>query len=483
VSISLFAKALNILFCKTLSPVLLSLVATYVLAGCASAPSAAPDLPRTPAAFKETDPRWVDAAPAEAQPRGAWWKAFSDPVLDDLIETAVRGNTSIQLAAARLAKARSMLSAADANRMPQAGLNANVGRQGGPLINPAGTSGTLWNVSANVSYEADVFGRMAKEVSAATLDAQAREALLQSARLIVQADVAQTYFAIRLLDAERSVVRDSMSTYEKTLRVTERRFAAGSVAELDVARLRADVAAADAEALALDRRRAELEHGLALLTGQAASSFHIDEAHADDWKVTLPAIPAGIPSTVLARRPDISAAQRTMQASQSRLGIAKTAWFPSVSLTTQQGFASSNLRDLIAISARAWGVGALLSLPIFDGGRRKAAVEGADADLQTSVASFREQILVAFKEVEDQLSSLRLLAAQARAQSLAVTEASRATAMANSRYSSGLASQLDLLDTQRNELRNRRQSLQVSLLQYQSTVNLIRALGGGWDTL
>ncbi len=472
---------MRILFCQTLRAASTPLLAAIVLAGCASTPPPAPDLPRVPLAFKEIDPRWVDIVPAEAQPRGAWWKAFSDPVLDNLIETAVHSNTSIQLAAARLAKARSMLSAADANRMPQAGLNANVGRQGGPLINSAGSSGTLWNVGANVSYEADVFGRMGKEVSAATLDAQARDALLQSARLIVQADVAQTYFEMRILDAERSVVRDSTSAYQKTLQVSERRFATGSVAELDVVRLRADVAAAEAEALALDRRRAELEHALALLAGQVASSFHVDAAQSINWKAVLPAIPAGIPSTVLARRPDISAAQRTMQAAQSRVGIAKTAWFPSLSLTTQQGFASSNWRDLIAISARAWGVGALLSLPLFDGGRRKAAVQGAEADLETAVASFRDQILLAFKEVEDQLSSLRLLTDQERAQSRAVKDARRATTLAHSRYNSGLASQLDLLDAQRNELRNLRQELQVRQLQYRSTVNLIRALGGGWE--
>ncbi len=459
-----------------------ALLAVVAVAGCTSVTPPPPVLPLIPAAFKEADPRWVNAEAAEAQPRGEWWKAFSDPVLDELIETAVQGNSNIQLAAARLAKARSMLSAAEANRWPQAGLSTGGNHQGGPLINAAGGSGTLWTLSGNASYEVDLFGRLANEVSVATLDTQSREALLTSARLIVQADVAQAYFGIRLLDAERAVVRNTVSTYRETLRVTERRFEMGSVAELDVARLRVDVASAEAEALALDRRRAEIEHALAVLLGQTASSFSVAEATDDDWKATLPLIPADIPSTVLARRPDIAAAQRTMQASQARLGIAKAAWFPSLSLTTQQGFASPNLRDLIMIASRAWGVGALLSLPLFDGGRKEAAVQGAAAELEGALATYREQILVAVKEVEDQLSALRLLTDQAQAQSRALAAASRATALANSRYNSGLASQLELLDTQRNELRNRRQALQVSLLQYQSTVGLIRALGGGWGT-
>jgi multidrug efflux system outer membrane protein len=460
-----------------------ALVALCVIAGCAStAKPPPPDLPQTPATFKETDTRQVNAVGAEAQPRGEWWKVFADPRLNELVETAVRGNTSIQLAAARLSKARSLLSGAEANRMPQAGLSAGVNQQGGPLINAAGGSGALWTLVGNASYEPDVFGRLAKEVSAATLDAASREALLQSARLIVQADVAQAYFGIRLLDAERAVMLEALNSHSETLRVTERRLAMGSVAELDVARLRVDLAVVQAEALTLDRRRAELEHALAVLLGEVASNFRIAEvkAEAGNWQAVLPVIPAGIPSTVLARRPDIAAAQRTMLASQARLGIAKSAWFPSVALTTAQGFAAPNLRDLIAIASRAYGVGALLSLPLFDGGRKEAAVQGAGADMEASLATYREQILLAVKEVEDQLSALRLLSDQTQAQSRAVAAASRVTALANSRYNSGLASQLELLDTQRNELRYRRQALQVNLLQYQSTVGLIRALGGGW---
>ena len=465
--------------CRARPRLALSLVALLLMAGCSSTPVTPPELPQTPAAFRATDPRWVEAAPAESQPRGEWWKTFADPALDQLIEAATRDNTSIQAAAARLTKARALARETDANRMPQAGINAGFNQQGGPLINAAGSSGTLWTLAGSISYEADIFGRLAQERNAATLDAESREALLQSTRLLVQADVAQNYFNLRALDAERAVVRDAWQLHLKTLQVAERRFELGSIAELDVARLRADAAAAEAELLALDRRRAEAEHALALLAGQVATVFQVE---ASPWNAAMPVIPPGIPSTLLTRRPDVAAAQRSLLASQARLGVAKTAWFPNLSLTTSQGFASTNLRDLIAVTSRAWGLGALLSLPIFDGGRREAGIQVAGADVDAAIAGYREQILVAFKEVEDQLSALRFLADQDQAQAQAVAAASRAKTLAHSRYNSGLASQLEVLDAQRTELRNQRQALQVRASRYQSTVSLIRALGGSWDS-
>lgn len=448
------------------------------LAGCVSLPAIDPaSLPASPAAFKEGDGRWTLAAPAEAQQRGEWWKAFADPVLAELIERADRENASIQVAAARLAQARAFLRAADADRSPQLGLGASAARQDGLPLAPAGAPQTLIAAGANLSYEVDLFGRLSQASRAAQLDAQAREGLLQSTRLLVQADVAQTYLALRAIDAERALVRGTVTTYRDALSLTERRLRAGDVAELDVSRARTEVAATESEALALDRRRAELEHALAVLVGEVASGFQLREA---DWSTAIPVIPAGVPSTVLTRRPDVSAAQSAMLAAQSRVGVAKAAWFPSVALTASGGHASPELSDLFKWSARAWGVGALLSLPIFDGGRRAAGVQNARAEMDGAVALYREQVLVAFRDVEDQLSSLRLLAEQAEAQSRAVASASRTTALSDARYRNGLVSQLDLLDAQRSELRNRRQALQVRSAQYQATVGLVRALGGSW---
>ena len=456
---------------------LTGLVMALVLAGCASVPAIDPAaLPATPAAFKQADGRFAVAAPAEAQPRGEWWKAFADPVLDALVERAARNNTSIQAAAARLAQARALVRSADADRGVHAGLGAGVTRQAEP--GAGGAARTLASVGANLSYELDLFGRLARSSDAATLDAQAREALLQSTRLLVQADVAQTYLALRAADTERALVRDTVEAYRNTLRLTERRVQAGDVAELDAARVRTDLASTEAEGLALDRRRAQLEHALAVLVGEAASSFGVAGSAAN---VSLPQVPAGVPSTVLARRPDVAAAMKQLQAAQARVGVAQAAWFPSFSLTASGGYASPEVSDLFKWSARAWGISALLSLPILDGGRREAGVQGARAQFDAALAAYREQVLVAFRDVEDELSALRLLDAQSRAQARAVESATRATALSESRYRNGLVSQLELLDAQRGELRNRRQAVQVRAAQQQATVGLIRALGGSWE--
>ncbi|HMC14856.1 MAG TPA: efflux transporter outer membrane subunit [Albitalea sp.] len=460
---------------KTLS--LAPLVAALLLAGCASTPVATPTAPPAiPAEFKEAAIRWSVAPPAEAQPRGAWWKAFGDPLLDDLVERAASANTSIAQAAARLAQARAVLRATDAERAPQASLGAGVTRQGG-VANATGTAGTLASAGANFSYELDLFGRLAKASDAAALDAKAQQALLQSTRLLVQANVAQTYFALRALDNERALMRDTVAAYADTLRLTESRYRGGDVAELDVARVRTEVAATRSEALALERRRAELEHALAVLVGELPAGFAIAEV---DWAGAPPSIPAGLPSTLLARRPDVSAAQSAMLAAQARVGVAQAAWFPSLALTASGGYASPELGDLFKWSARAWSIGALLSLPLFDGGRREAGIQGANAQLEGAAASYRENVLVAFRDVEDQLSALRLLNAQADMQTQAVASASRATVLSDSRYRNGLVSQLELLDARRSEANNRRQAVQVRAAQYQATIGLIRALGGGW---
>ena len=457
---------------------LLPLVAALVLAGCVSVPPIdLSTLPQTPAAFKEGDGRWTVAAPAAATPRGDWWKAFADRDLDDLIARADRNNTNIQVAAARLAQARAIARITDADRMPQLGVAAGAQRVEGYVNGTGGPARNFGVVGANLGYEVDLFGKLARASDAARLDAQASEALLQSTRLLVEAEVAQTYLALRAIDVERALVRGTVAAYRDTLDLTERRFRAGDVAELDVARAKTEVAATESDLLALDRRRAALEHALAVLVGEVTASFDMPVA---EWKTALPVIPAGVPSTVLTRRPDVSAAQYGMLSAHQRVGVAKAAWFPDVSLTATGGYASPELGDLFKWSARAWGVGALLSLPIFDGGRRAAGVDNAAAQLDEAVGRYREQVLVAFRDVEDQLSELRLLADQSQAQARAVDSAARTTTLSDARYRNGFVSQLELLDARRSELRNRRQALQVRAAQYQATVGLVRALGGGW---
>ena len=281
-------------------------------------------------------------------------------------------------------------------------------------------------------------------------------------QLVEQAS-GSNYLSPRAIDTERALVQSTLVAYRNTLRLTEVRLREGDVAELDVARVRAEVAATESDSLALDQRRAQLQNALAVLVGQVASSFEVAPIA---WATALPTIPAGVPSNVLTRRPDVSAAQSSLQAAQTRVGVAQAAWFPDILLTASGGYAAPDLKDLFKLSAGAWGVGALLSLPLLDGGRREAGVQNANAELDIALASYREQVLVAFKDVEDQLSALRLLADQSGAQQRSVDAASRATVLSDARYRNGYVSQLELLDAQRSELRNRRQALQVRAAQY-----------------
>ena len=333
-----------------------TLLAALVLAGCATPPPIDESrIPATPTAFKSQatatvgEARWAVAPPADAEPRGDWWLAFGDATLNDLIRRSLVGNNDLQGAAARLAQARALLRSTNADRLPQVGASAGAARGTVAGQGPAAT--TLYNAGLGASWEVDLSGRLSEATRAASLDAQAREALLQSTRLMVQADVAQTYLALRFADQERRLVRDTVAAYRETLALTQRRYQAGDVAELDLARVQTEVAATEAEAISLDRRRAELENALSVLLGEPASGFKVAE---DTALAPLPAIPSGLPSTVLARRPDVAASQRSLLAAQSRVGVAQAAWFPSLTLTANGGYASPELSDVFRWSARAW---------------------------------------------------------------------------------------------------------------------------------
>jgi outer membrane protein, multidrug efflux system len=449
------------------------LLAALVLAGCANVAVPEPHaLPASPAAF-------AGASPSTGAPvvQGGWWRIFADPVLDGLVELAIAHSTTVQSATARLAQARAITRTTDAERYPQLGLSLSSGRAGGDFNRAQDLSGPLHQLRLDASYEVDLVGRLSKASRAARLDERAAEALLADAHLLVQADVAQTYFAIRAIDAERALVRDTVAAYRETLVLTQRRFAAGDVGDLEVARVRTEVASNESQALALDRVRQQLETALALLTGDVPGTATLAAA---PWTVALPVVPAGLPSAMLQRRPDVAAARASFEAEQLRVGIAQAAWFPSLSLTAAAGGASAQLSDLFKASAGLWAVNALLNLPLLDGGRREAGVQSAAAQADEAAARYREQVLAAFKDVEDQLSSLTLLQAQRTAQSEAVDASERAMALTTSRYRNGAISQLDLLDAQRTTLANRRVALQVKAAQFQATIALVKALGGGW---
>ncbi|MBW8880052.1 MAG: efflux transporter outer membrane subunit, partial [Asticcacaulis sp.] len=368
-----------------------------------------------------------------------------------------------------------------ADLWPQAGVAYQAVHGADPGQGKPATSHAF---GVDLSYEVDLFGRISKAAKAAQFDAQASEALLQDTKLLIQSRVAESYFALRALDEDRAIVRDTLEAYRGSLDVTQKRFREGDVAELDVARLQTAVATTEAEGLALDQQRANLAHALAVLVGEPATGFEVaaDGWSSQPWAGSVPAIPAGLPSDVLKRRPDVTAAEATMYAAQRRVGVAKAAWFPTLSLTANGGYASSELDNLFKSGSQAWSLTGILAEAIFDGGRRRAGVDYAQGGLDAAFAGYQQTVLVAFADVEDQLSDLAFLQRQQAAEDDAVQAAMRAMAMSQSRYTNGSSSQLEVLDAQRQLLAVRRQALRVRAAQYQSTVGLIRAIGGSWST-
>lgn len=459
----------------------LALVLASLLTACANGPAAPSVAPSpTPVSFKEAGGRWV-AADFASLPQGGWWRVFDDHVLDDLMARAAASNTDLQAAAARLAQSQAILSGVRSGYFPAVGVQGSASRATYIPGTGGGPGQALGNVSvgAAASWQPDIFDKIGRAAKAARLDARSSAALRDGTVLLVQSEVAQSYFALRALDDERALLRDTVAAYRDTLKLTESRYRSGDVADLDLARVREEVASTESQAFDLDRQRALAEHALAVLLGEMPSTFALAESA---WPGEPPVVPPGIPGVVLARRPDVAAAQQAMQAAEARVGVARAAWFPDITLTGNAGYASTDASDLFKWSARAWGVGALLSLPIFDAGRRQAGVDRAGAEWDAAAASYRAQVLAAVQDVEDQLASLRLLDEQKRSTAEAVNAAARATSLTTLRYEHGYVSQLDMLEARRNELGDRRVELHVRAGRYQATVGLIRALGGTWGT-
>jgi multidrug efflux system outer membrane protein len=471
----------------TLSP----LLAALILAGCATAPTPPDAKIEVPASFKEAAAlqggAWKPAQPAEAQARGAWWQAFHDSKLDELEQQARNASPNLAAAAARVKAARAALSSSQADRLPQVGASFGATRQK-PSAADAGLANgtqtppaTVWRGGLTASYEVDLFQRVANQVDAATADAAASEASYRSVLLALQADVAQAYFQLRTLDAEVDVLTRGLALREQTLQLIQKRYAAGDVAELDVARAKTDLASTRAEYQGVRGTRARTEHALALLLGQAPSSFNL-APQALQADAPVPEVPAGLPSALLERRPDVAAAQAQMMAATARVGQARSALFPALVLTANGGYASYELKDLFDWSARSWLTSAVLSMPLFDGGRNRAGVTRAEAQLDESVASYRQAVLGAFGDVEDKLASLGAVREQALSLDEALVAARRSFELADKRYRAGEDSFLTLLDTQRSLLAVERQAITTRGGWATSTVGLIRALGGSWDT-
>ncbi len=474
---------------RGVAPVLAALLMT----ACAAPEFRQPAI-EVPAAYKESHgvrtaadgSTWQAAQPAEAQPRGEWWLAFQDPALNELIADATRANANLAVAAARVKQARAVAGIAAADRIPQVGVSAGAQRQRASDLSlglPAGTPvapANGFNASLTASYEVDLFGRVSSNVSAARSDAASVEATYRSVLLAVQADVAQTYFRLRSTDAELETLNRTVQTREENVKVNQRRFDLGDIGEFDLARARTELANARAEAIGLQRQRASTEHALAVLLGKPAASYSAGASPLSD-SALLPEVPLGLPSSLLERRPDIAAAQRSMEAANARIGVARSAMFPALTLNAAAAGASGGtVAEVFKWSSRSWVLGAMMSMPLLDGGRNQANISRAEAALEESVGSYRQSVLQAFAEVEDNLAGLRIQSDQMIQLEQALVSARRSAELAQKLYNAGRSSYLDLLDAQRNQAAAERSVVQLRGSRAITTVALIRALGGGW---
>lgn len=451
-----------------------------ILAGCAvgpayERPAALAGGASLPAAFKEgqADEGWVPAAPADALDRGPWWTLFEDPELDRLARLVETANQDVAVAVANYDQARALVAQQRASLFPVVSLGAGADRAGGGER----SADNAYRVSIGASWEPDVFGRLRNAVTAAEASAQATGADLASARLAAQGELATNYFSLRQTDAQREMLAATIEGYERVLQITSNRFAAGISARSDVLQAQTQLATARSDALSLERQRSQLEHAIAVLVGQAPSSFSLPAA---PWRVTVPEVPAGVPSLLLQRRPDIAAAERDVAAANADIGIARSAYFPNFGLSASYGNTASRVGDLFSASAAAWSFGLSAAQTLFNAGATRASVEGAEARHRASVARYRQVVLDAFADVEDGLAAKRVLARQQQLRAEAAEAASLVEEQILNRYKAGQVSYTEVVQAQVTALNARRNLVQVQADRQTAAVALIQALGGGW---
>jgi len=453
----------------------------------ASFPSVGPNYKKpdvaAPAAYLDTQDlgSWKTAAPADAFARGEWWKLFADTALDDLETRALAANQDLRAAAARVEQARAAAGLARSAYWPQIAANGSVTREQTSTTVDNATHeplSTTYRAPLSASWELDLFGRVRRLNESAGADADATAATFETVRLALTADVAVNYFSLRALNEELVLVRNTVGLRQRALDLVSARLKSGTAAELDLARAETELATTETEAASLASRRSALQDSLAVLLGEPASAFAFKTASAT---AALPAVPAGIPSELLERRPDIAAAERSLAAANARIGVAKAAFFPAISLTSAAGYASSDIDRLFTTDSRIWSIGPSLYLPIFQGGRNRANLARSRAAYDEAVAVFRQRVLIAFREVQDALTASRFLGEQSTAQEHALASAQRATTLAQIRYDSGYVSYLEVIDAQRTALTVQRANTQLAAQRLNTQVALIKSLGGGWS--
>jgi outer membrane protein, multidrug efflux system len=464
-------------------PRLLTFGAAALVAGCAVGPDYRRPEVATPPAFQEAGP-WKLAVPQDTLPKDGWWKLFGDPALDRLEAQAVGGNLTVQAAMARFDQAAAIARVSRASLFPSVTVNGTAVRErfSGHREVPPGSSHPAYETNSvdlplDLSYQIDVFGRVRRGYESARDLAQAQWADYQNVLLGLEAEVAQDYFTLRALRNQRDLLARTVDLRRQTLDLVQKRRTGGASDDLDVYQAEAELASVESQVLAVDQDSAQLRHALAVLLGGLPEDFAFTAA---PLTTAPPPVPAGLPSDLLQRRPDIASAERTLASANALVGFAKAAFFPTIGLTGDAGLNSVAFDSLLHSNSREWSIGPFLSVPVFQGGLNEANYERAKAAYAEKLALYRQQVLVAFQDVDDGLSGLRYLAAQDEALGRAATASRKAADLSVIRYQQGVADYFEVIDAERIALDNELQSAQVQGQRFVASVQLVKAIGGGW---
>lgn len=455
-----------------------------LMCACAVGPRYSRPPAPVPTDYKETPQNWKPAEPADQTLRGKWWEVYQDPQLNALEEKINISNQSLKAAQAQFDQARATVRYNRANYYPTitAGVSATRERYSGnrPLNLTPGTGETANDlvIPVDMSYEPDVWGSVRRTVQAARANAQATLADLESVRLSVHAELAVDYFQARELDAEAQLLDDTVGSYMKQLELTDYRYKGGVASQVDVAQAQTQLETARAQAIDVREQRTQFEHAIAVLIGEPASTFSLSFVV---LKAIPPVIPPGLPSQLLERRPDIAANERLMASANAGIGVAKAAYFPLFNLFPSAGFESTTIVNWLSGPSGFASIGASAVVTAFDVGRRRAASDQAHAVYDQAVANYRQDVLTAYQEVEDNLAALRLLEDESTTESAAVAAAEHSLALSNNRYKGGVTTYLEVITAQATALADERTGVQISGRRMVASVLLIKALGGGWD--
>ena len=462
-----------------------ALLAATMLSGCAVGPNYKRPTAEVPNTWKGEGP-WQAAAPKDAIPKGQWWEIYHDAELDRLEQDLLQANQSLTAAQARLAQARALARVATSAYFPSVSADPSAQRQrlsgnrplSGSTVPLTPVTQNVFTVPFAVSYEADLFGSVRRNVEAANASLQASAADLANVRLVLSAELAADYFNLRESDREAGVVRQSVEIQQRGLDLVNHRHEGGVANGLEVAQQAALLDSTATQLQLVLQQRAQFEHAIAVLAGKAASDFSVAEAPFD---VSPPPIPTGVPSEILERRPDVATNERKMAVQNAQVGLAKAAFYPHITLGGSGGWQSQNIATLVNAPSAMWALGGDLLQPIFNGGQNRANLENKRAAYDESVANYRETVLEAFQQVEDGLSGLTMLDRAMKTQQTAVEDSRRALTIANDRYVGGVTTYLDVITAQSTLLSNERLATQLLGQQMVTSVFLVKALGGGWD--